>query len=269
MVRLDDEGYRAALAADFLARDFGRVRGKAADSSAAGMYTTLGVAGRNTLVELFARAYGLTAFTSALVFSFEEPGSSLATRQLLDEAAIVEYDHQVVYRAVEGTTEKLPWYDLIRLRLGDGSPLLVMLNEVRPSYLAALGGEVAPDDRLRRRDYLDVALGAPFDESQLLLDITGVTLNIDPTRAKRLTDALSLLGFTAVDGEQGPALISDDFTIRLRQDRSPEGIVEISMALTRELEADLAVRFGKSSVLTVEAAGTARWEFTPEQVGSG
>ncbi|HYS37073.1 MAG TPA: hypothetical protein VEO01_15745, partial [Pseudonocardiaceae bacterium] len=82
MVLLDEQAYLDVAANTFLREEFARMHRKDADSSVAGKYATLGIAGENTLIELF----GSAPLAGGLVFSFEEPGSSPLARARLDEA---------------------------------------------------------------------------------------------------------------------------------------------------------------------------------------
>ena len=72
MVLLHEQAYLDVAANTFLRDEFARMHRKDADSSVAGKYATLGIAGENTLIELF----GSAPLAGGLVFSFEEPGSS-------------------------------------------------------------------------------------------------------------------------------------------------------------------------------------------------
>ncbi|MDT3397678.1 DUF5829 family protein [Streptomyces sp. B1866] len=200
MVLLDEDGHREVSASGFVAERFGRIRRKQADSSVAGPYATLGVAGEHTLIEFFGAALpAASPLVGGLVFTFEEPGSSLAARALLDASGHGTYRHDLVRRTERGTGERRPWYRMIDIDLGEGSPLLLFFNEVVPEYFRAIGARPAPDGRLRRRDYLAAALGEPYDGTKMMRDITGVTLAVGPRRARHLADALSVFGFRAAD----------------------------------------------------------------------
>src|SRR3954447_5146742 len=77
MVLLDGATHRDVASSAYLAERFARLRRKEAESSVAGRYSTLGVAGDATLVELFGTELPAQApVTGGLVLSFEEPGSS-------------------------------------------------------------------------------------------------------------------------------------------------------------------------------------------------
>ncbi|WP_282205269.1 hypothetical protein [Kitasatospora fiedleri] len=147
MVLVGEDVLTAVDSNSFVEGRFGRVKRKVADSSVAGSYSTLGVAGRATLVELFGSPMpSASPLTGGLVFSFEEPGSSPVAHRLLDEAGL-RHQHQLVTRADPGSGEQQPWYHLINADLGEGSRILLFLNEVTPSTSRASGrcpGPTAP-----------------------------------------------------------------------------------------------------------------------------
>jgi Family of unknown function (DUF5829) len=265
MVLLDQRAHQDVLAAGFLGERFGRLKVKEADSSVAGQYSTLGVAGDNTLVELFSSAMpGASALTGGLVFSFEIPGSSPEARALLDDHPDVSYHGDLVRRTVAGSDEQQPWYHLISVDLGAGSPLLLFLNEVTPEYFQSLGARPDPDGRQSRRAYLDAVLGAPADGSRLMRDITSVTVRVRPPRAQRIVDALTTLGFVEGSDPAGPELVGPDLTLRLRTDEhAVEGILEIQIQLAGDAIQPAEYLFGETSRLVIGPAGTAVWSFTP------
>lgn len=262
MVLLDAGAHAEVAACGFLRERFGRLREKTADSSVAGQYRTLGVAGDSSLIELFGAGMpGLGSLTGGLVFSFEEPGSSQAARALLDASGQVKYHHDLVKRAVEGSPGQQPWYHLISVDLGEGSPLLLFLNEVTPEYFEAVGARPDAGGALRRRDYLNAVVGAPGD-SWLMRDITGVTLLVRAERARRIAEALSVFGY-AMTGDAGPLeLRGPDMNIRLRIDESePERITEIQIRLAEGGHEPAEFQFGETSRLVINADSTARWIF--------
>jgi hypothetical protein len=263
MVLLGARAYGEASASGFLGDRFGRLKEKKADSSVAGQYSTLGVAGDSTLIELFnADMPGSAPLTGGLVFSFEYPGSSQAARALLDASGQVKYHHDLVKRAVEGSAERQPWYYLISVDLGEGSPLLLFLNEVTPEYFEAVGARPAADGALRRRDYLNAVVGAPGGDSMLMRDITGVTLLVRAERARRIADALSVFGYTVTEHAEGPELHGPDLTIQLRIDESAlERITEIGIRLAEGGQEPVEFQFGETSRLVIETNATARWLF--------
>jgi len=262
-VLLDAPAYREASASRFLGERFARLKQKNADSSVAGQYSSLGVAGDSTLVELFnAGLPGPAPLTGGLVFSFEEPGSSAAARALLDASGQVKYHHDLVKRAIEGSAEPSPWYHLISIDLGEGSPLLLFLNEVAPEYFAAVGARPAPDGTLRRRDYLNAVLGTPGGGSRLMRDVTGVTLLVRAERARRIAEAMALFGYTVTESPRGLDLRHPDLTIRLRVgEYAVERITEIEIRLSEGANEAAAYQFGRTSQLVIETDSTARWKF--------
>ncbi|MFJ6838323.1 DUF5829 family protein [Streptomyces sp. NPDC091209] len=268
MVLLDGAAHRDASSSGFLARDFGRIKRKEAESSVAGQYSTLGVAGENTLIELFGSDMpGASPLTGGLVFSFEEPGSAERARALLDASGEVKYHHDVVRRSVEGEDEQQPWYHLISVDLGEGSPLLLFLNEVTPEYFHSLGARPAPDGRLPRKNYLDAALGAVAGGNRLMRDVVGVTLSVTAERGRRLADALSVFGYAAAETASGVReLRGPGLTVRLETGDGPEHVTEIEISLDPEVydpSMPTEFRFGETSRLVVESAENARWSFTP------
>lgn len=263
MVLLDASAHEEVAACGFLSERFGRLREKTADSSVAGQYRTLGVAGDSSLIELFSAGMpGLGSLTGGLVFSFEEPGSSLAARALLDASGQVKYHHDLVKRTVAGSAEQQPWYHLISVDLGEGSPLLLFLNEVTPEYFEAVGARPDADGALRRRDYLNAVVGAPGGSSLLMRDITGVTLLVRAERARRIAGALSVFGYAMTEDAGPPELRGPDMTIRLRINESaPERITEIQIRLAEGGHEPVEFQFGETSRLVVDADSTARWIF--------
>lgn len=264
MVLLDAAAHRDVLASRFLGERFGRVKGKKADSSVAGAYTTFGLAGENTLVELFgATMPGPVSLTGGLVFSFEVPGSSEPARELLAEAGLVGH-HQLVERTDDSSGERRPWYHLLSADLGAGSPLLLFLNEVTTEYFTGLGATPGPAGELRRRDYLDAALGAAAGPEHVLKDITGVTLRLRGDRAGRIATALAALGFDRDERADSIVVTGSGLALTLVPDESaPEGVTEIGMALTAAPERSQVHQFGDSSELVLGTDGTATWRFTP------
>lgn len=282
MVRVEPAGYQEVLRSEFMAQRFARLREKRASSSLAGQYSTLGVAGTSTLIELFhadlPSAHGPRSvpLTGGLVFSFEEPGSSAAARALMD-ASGVGYHHDLVTRTPDGTDTPQPWYQLVSVDLGSASPLVLLLNEVTPAYLRALGARPAPDGTVRRRDYLDAALGPRDGLPRLMSDIAGVTLTVRPDRMNRIAQVLTLFGYTQAERGDELELRGPGLSVRLRADNSAaERICEVRVALAAEPDAPGApsapsapaeYRFGHDSTLTVRAGGpggpggTARWTF--------
>lgn len=270
MIRLQSQGYQEVLRSEFMARRFARLREKRANSSVAGQYTTLGVAGTSTLIELFhadllsAPAPGSVPLTGGLVFSFEEPGSSADARALMDASGI-GYHHDLVTRTLDGTDTQQPWYQLISVDLGPASPLVLLLNEVTPAYFSALGALPAPDGTLRRRDYLNAVLGPGDGLPRLMGDIASVTLVVRPDRARRIAEVLTLFGYTPAEhGEAGElALHGPGLAVRLRADDSAaERVCEVRVALTGEpgtLGEPAEYRFADGSALTVREDRTARW----------
>jgi hypothetical protein len=263
MVLVDERVLLEAASNPLVEERLGRVRRKVADSSVAGPYSTLGVAGHHTLVELFGAALPAESpLTGGLVLSFEEPGSSQAAHALLD-AAGVRHQHQPVTRAAEDTGLQQPWSQLINADLGEGSRLLLFLNEVHPAYFASLGAVPAPDGSLRRGAYLDAVLGSPAGE-RLLRDITGVTLAVTAERARRLAAVLGVLGYELLTGGASPVLRGEDFDIVLDiHENARERVEEIRLELTRDIPDDLpdVIPFGPSSRLVFDRPGGARWIF--------
>jgi hypothetical protein len=262
MVLVDQETYAAVVAEEFLGTRFARRKHKQADSSIAGSYSTLGLAGRNTLVELFEAVPNGSPLTGGLVFSFEHKGSARRARSVLDQSGLVGYHYDLVRRAVDGV--EAPWYHLINVDLGPGSPLLLFLNEVTPEYFASIGATEATDGTLRRRDYLDAALGEADGGNRMFGDITGVGVAVTPDRADRITSALIPFGFTAEHRPDGVELVRDDLTLVLRLvETEPERVTEIALALTGAPGAEPGAEFvfGKGSRLIVDSATAARWIF--------
>ncbi|MFI1163599.1 DUF5829 family protein [Streptomyces sp. NPDC020801] len=269
MVLLDGAAHRDVSSSGFLAERFGRIKRKEAESSVAGQYSTLGVAGENTLIELFGSDMpSASPLTGGLVFSFEEPGSAERARALLDAAGEVRYHHDLVRRTVEGTNEQQPWYHLISVDLGEASPLLLFLNEVTPEYFQSLGARPEPDGRLSRKSYLDAALGAAAGGKGLMRDVTGVTLSVGAERGRRLADVLAVFGY--VGAETAPGVLRElrgpGLTVRLETGDGMERVKEIEIGLNPEAY-DPSIpgefRFGESSRLVIESAETVRWSFTP------
>jgi hypothetical protein len=267
MVLLDGPAHEAVSQAAFLRERFGRMKVKEADSSLAGQYSTLGIAGDSTLIELFGPgnpSFGTLA--GGLVFSFEEVGSAQAARTALDACAGVQYHHDLVRRALPGTDAEQPWYQMISVALGAGSPLLLFLNEVTPEYFRGIGARPAADGALRRSEYLDATLGRA-DRPFLMQDVTGVTLSVSPERARKITDALTVFGYTAAEQPGCWELRGHDLVIRLQVDElAAERITGIQMRLAPGGADSLPARqfqFGSTSKLVIGMDGTAQWSFGP------
>jgi hypothetical protein len=264
MVLVDQATYQDVVDADFLGSTFARRKHKQADSSIAGSYSTLGLAGDNTLIELFGSAMPSTSLlTGGLVFSFERSGSNEAARAILDGSNSVGYHYELVRRAVEGVDEPQPWYHLINVAIGPGSPLLLFMNEVTPEYFTSLGAMPDGTD-LRRRDYLDAVLGEPTDGARMLRDITGVTLSVGSDRARAIADALSLFGFDDSEHADGIELVGPELNILLRiVDGETERVTEIALGLSGIDGTDPGTeyRFGATSRLVIDSPESARWIF--------
>ncbi|MBT2488425.1 hypothetical protein J7E96_07775 [Streptomyces sp. ISL-96] len=268
MVLLDGAAHRDVSASGFLAKRFGRIKRKEAESSVAGQYSTLGVAGENTLIELFGSDLpSASPLTGGLVFSFEEPGSAERARAALDASGEVKYHHDLVLRTVEGAEEQQPWYHLISVDLGEGSPLLLFLNEVTPEYFRSLGARPAPDGALLRKSYLDAALGAPDGVKRLMKDVTGVTVSVTADRGRRLAGALAVFGFTEAETAPGVReLRGPGLTLRLETGDRLERVTEVEIGLDPdacEPSGPREFRFGETSRMVLESPETARWSFTP------
>jgi hypothetical protein len=261
MVLLDDETYRDVTACDFLSARFARVQPKAADSSLAGQYSTLGLAGTSTLLELFCGAVpGPRRYTGGLVFSFERPGAVPDARRTLRDAAGIEAHYQLVERADPGSRERRPWYHLLAPDLGADTTLLVMLNQVTPEYYAGLGATAGPDGELLRHEYLSAVLRGAPDGERMLGDLVGVTVRLRPAHAQRLLAALVALGYRS----QAGALYGPSFRVTLDPDVSaPEGVTGLLMALGNPPAEREELRFGKGSRLVLDPGGTATWTFVP------
>jgi len=263
MVLLDPVSYQAVADSGFLGTRFARRKLKHADSSVAGSYSTLGLAGDNTLIELFGtRPPGADTLAGGLVFSFAMPGSSPVARSLLTDAG-VEHRYDLVRRAVEGEDEPQPWYHLINVNLGQGSPLLLFLNEVTHAYFASVGAAAAADGSLTRAGYLDAVLGEAGSGGPLMRDIASISLVASPERVARLTAALTPFGFAA---EAGGVLRAPDLTLRLAvEEGAAERVTEIGIRLSgadpgprREFE------FGTGCRLVIDSPEWARMVFVPE-----
>lgn len=271
MIMLDPVTYQDVASNVFVDADFGRTKRKEADSSLAGKYGTLGIAGTHTLIELFcSETPGSGPLVGGLVFSFEEPGSSPLARAKLNDGQ-VGYYHDLVRRAVPGQDDQQPWYHLISVDLGEASPFLLFLNEVTPEYFATIGARPTAEGALSRQAYLDSVVGPVAGEPRLMQDIVGMTLTVGPERARRITGALTALGFTAaVDGAvhvlEGPGL-----TIRLDVgETEPERVAEVEIALTpgpRTGATPTELRFGETSRLVIDG-DRARWTFRPVGVSA-
>ncbi len=258
MVLLDAGTHAEIAQSAFVADRFGRLKQKKADSSVAGSYRTLGIAGRNTLVELFGGELGGGGLRGGLVFSFEEPGSSKAARDLLDENDVI-YHADLVRRSVPGVEEQQPWYHLIAVNLGEASPFLLLLNEVTQEYFTSLGAVPAADGSLRRQAYLDAVLGGPAP--RLLEDIVGVTLQTTPERASSIAAALTPFGYDKREDGDALEVSSPELTLRLEHS-DIERVTELTLQLNPEVPrpAVREYRFGASEL--VFETTTARWTFS-------
>lgn len=264
MVLLDGAAYGEVRSNDFLHDHFARVKGKNANSSLAGRYTTVGLAGRETLLELFgAPVPGPRPVTGGLVFSFPRVGSALEARRLLAEEYGVSSHHELVRRTEPGKPGGRPWYHLVSVDLGADSPVVLFLNEVTPEYYAALGARPGPDGELSRAAYLDGVLGPSSGPETLMADIAGATLRLRPERVRRVATVLGALGY-AHDSDGADTMVHDG-SIRLRlrpDDTAVEGLTEVEVALTATVDA-AEHHFGATCRLAVGPDDRARWSFTP------
>lgn len=265
MVSLEPDAHRDVAASNFLANDFGRLRTKKAESSVAGGYTSIGVAGENTLVELFhGRVAGFGELRGGLVFSFETPGSVHMARELLEKRAGVPTRYELVTRVQPDSEDQQPWYHLLAVDVGQDSPLLLLLNEVTPEYLMSAGGKLGPGGELYRHAYLNAALGGAPSADLIFEDITSVTIRLRPERAGRVAAVLAAVGYQAENVGNDYVLSGAEVTLRLVTDsRKPEGVLELGIALTRAPKQPAAHRFGGTSELVLHDDATALWRFTP------
>lgn len=258
MVLLDADTHDEIAESAFVADRFGRLKQKKADSSVAGSYRTLGIAGKNTLVELFGGELGGGGLRGGLVFSFEEPGSSKAARDLLGEHDVTHHA-DLVRRSVPGADEQQPWYHLIAVNLGEGSPFLLLLNEVTPEYFTSLGAVPAADGTMSRRAYLDAVLGEPAP--RLLEDITGVTLQTTPERARAIAAALTPFGYKERAEADVLEVSSPELTLRLERGED-ERVTELTLALNPEVPRPAVREYRLGTSELVFETTTARWTFS-------
>ncbi|MEH1013143.1 DUF5829 family protein [Micromonospora sp. CPCC 206060] len=275
VVLLDGAAFRDIYACDMLREQFARVKPKNVTSSVAGQYSALGVAGENTLLELFDGALpGPRRLTGGLVFSFEHPGSVQRAREVLDTGPGGHYE--LVHRNAADTGESRPWYHMLRTDLGEDSPLLMFLNEVTPEYFDSLSARRGPNGELLRSGYLDAAFGTGTRDRRWLRDITAVTLRVRPQRAARMADALTALGYRATttppDPTGDPASGTGptyritgpgvDITL-IGSATAPEGVLDITTDLHEAPQQHQEFVFGDTSRLVLQPDGTAHWTFTP------
>lgn len=275
VVLLDGATFQEISACDMLREQFARVKPKNVTSSVAGQYSALGVAGENTLLELFDGALpGSHRLTGGLVFSFEHPGSVQRAREVLDAGPGGRYE--LVRRGSADTGEPRPWYHMLRVDLGEDSPLLMFLNEVTGEYFDSVSARRGPDGELLRSGYLDAAFGAGTHDRRWLRDITAVTLRARPQRAARMADALAAMGYRVTPAPSGPTgdAASDagptyritgpgvDITL-VGSATAPEGVLDITTDLHEAPRRNQAFVFGGTSRLVLRQDGTAHWTFTP------
>ncbi|MFI1195235.1 DUF5829 family protein [Micromonospora sp. NPDC020750] len=275
VVLLDGAAFRDICACAMLREQFARVKPKNVTSSIAGQYSALGLAGENTLLELFDGALpGPRRLTGGLVFSFEHPGSVQRARELLDTGPGIGGHYELVQRTNSDTGEFHPWYHMLRTDLGEDSPLLMFLNEVTPEYYDSVSARRGPDGELLRSGYLDAAFGT--GGRRWLRDITAVTLRVRPQRATRMAAALTALGYRATttppehtgDPAAGAAptyrITGPGVDIGLvGSATAPEGVLDITTDLHETPRQHQEFVFGGTSRLVLRQNGTAHWTFTP------
>ncbi|MBO4209342.1 hypothetical protein GSF22_25600 [Micromonospora echinofusca] len=257
-----------------LREQFARVKPKNVTSSIAGRYSALGVAGTNTLLELFDGALpGPRRLTGGLVFSFEHPGSVHRARELLDTGPGIGGEYELVTRTAADTGDVHPWYHMLRADLGADSPLLMFLNEVTGEYFDSVSARRGPDGELLRSGYLDAAFGTGTGDRRRLRDITAVTLRVRPPRAARMADALGALGYRATTSPPGRPTDADEPTYRISgpgvditlvaSTTGAEGVLDITTDLHEAPPQEQEFVFGDTSRLVLRPDGTAHWTFTP------
>jgi Family of unknown function (DUF5829) len=264
MVLVDEQTHSDIVASDFLRERFCRIKAKSVQSTFAGQYSTLGLAGINTLLELFAATVpGQSGLTGGLAFSFEHRGSVEVARRALESAGIGSH-HELVHRIVPDGDERQPWYHLLSADLGAGSPLLLFLNEVTPEYFTSIGARPGPGGELWRSNYLDAVLGPVPAAGQWLQDIVEVVVRTRPERATRIAGALGALGYHAEEGPDGLRVGGPAVTVTLLTDDSaPEGVAEVVGRLAHVPDERQELRFGDTSRLLLQPDGVARWSFAP------
>lgn len=267
VVMLDGEAYRDVVASGFLREELGRFKVKEAVSSFAGTYTSVGVAGVNTLVQIFDVAMpSMPGRTGGLVFSFQEPGSVDGARRRLEARGATPVRYELVRRAMPGESkeEALPAYHMLEAGLGEESPLLLMLDEATPEFFDRLGARRGPAGELYRSTYLDAVLGSAPSPHHYFRDITEVAVRLRADRAERLAATLETLGYAVETAPGGKVLRGPEVAVHLVvDDDAPEGILWMRLSLTRPADGVGVQRFGTTSTLAFEEGGTALWSFTP------
>jgi hypothetical protein len=230
-VVVDDDSYRAVGESAYLSQTFARVKHKRSTSTLAGTYAAVVVAGVNTSVEFFpASAPPFPGLAAGLVLAFESPGAIVEAHRLLTERAASPVRLEQVRRTLDGSDQPRSWYTLLEPEMGPNSPIRLMLAEVAPEYLAAVGAAPSPDGRLSRRAYLDAAFGRPAADGQPLRDVTEVTLRLHADRARCVVTTLTTLGYRVTGGPHGQLLTGPDAVIRVQVDEaSPEGVPDIRL----------------------------------------
>ncbi|SCL25708.1 hypothetical protein GA0074692_2012 [Micromonospora pallida] len=274
VVLLDGPTFRDISACDMLREQFARVKPKNVTSSVAGQYSALGLAGENTLLELFDGALpGPRRLTGGLVFSFEHPGSVQRARALFDTGSGIGGHYELVHRHTADTDEFHPWYHMFRTDLGEDSPLLLFFNEVTPEYFDSVSARRGPGGELLRSGYLDAAFGTGTRDRRWLRDITAVTLRVRPQRAAGMADALTALGYRTTTDATDDAAAGSGPTYRIAgpgvditlvgSATAPEGVLDITTDLHDAPQRDQEFVFGDTSRLVLRQHGTAHWTFTP------
>jgi len=209
--------------------EFGRFRIKEATSTLIGPYRTANVAGISTFVEFFPDSSPpLESVRVGMVLSFSRPGTSARVQRRLTEAGFA-FHHELVRRTVEGADEPQPWYHLVRPDLGPDSPFTLFLSEITPEYFARLGALPGPGGTQDRAAYLAAAMRAEQQPEHQLVDVVGVTVQLDQARAELLSRILQLLGYTA----HGDRLVGPGVTVVITAGDGPERLRSLRLRLRR------------------------------------
>ena len=268
MVMLPSDAYRDVLASGFLREDFARMKEKNGVSSVLGPFSSVGVAGQNTLVQFFdAGAPHKRDFSGGLVFAFEAPGYiDRANERLAERGVEVEYDLGRRPEPGQAEEDAPPPYTMLWIDPGEGCPVTLTFDEAYPEFFDRLGAPLGPAGELYRRHYLDAVLGARHEPHHAFGDITGVTLRLRPAHAEVAMTAMEALDFKAAPGPDGTTTMhGPDHAVHLQVDEGDEleGVVALEIALTRPDLPPATHTFGDSSTLTIQEDGTARWTFAP------
>jgi hypothetical protein len=243
-----------AIASSEDVRAFGATESRTT-ASASDSWSGFYVYGRETFIEIFAPSPDYPEGKTGLGLQVERIG---ALDEMVKTLAAAKYALQADERSMKLPDGSLiPWFRFATpATWPDAMPVDVWVAENHPSFMAhRLAPRAVEPNDISRRTYLS----NKFATSQLLENVTGVTIRETEADRDRIAAAMTAFGWRL--RREGETVIAEsgDTTITIAASREPPALMELRMVLTRET-APRDVRLGHST-LTLGPGRAARWTF--------